>query len=140
MKTIEQIEQEICDEFALFGDWMEKYEYLIDLGKGLEIIDEASKNEDTLINGCQSRVWLGCENRDGFLFFRADSDAIITKGMISLLLRVFNGQTPDAILAADLGFIDKIGLRENLSPTRANGLVSMINKIIGYATAFSIGR
>lgn len=136
MKSIIEIEQEICDEFALFSDWMEKYEYLIDLGKGLKVIDESDKNEGTLINGCQSRVWLGCENLGGCLFFKADSDAIITRGMIALLLRVFDGQTPEAILCADLSFIDKIGLKENLSPTRANGLVSMIKKILDYAAAF----
>ena len=136
MKTISQIEQEIYDEFALFSDWMEKYEYLIDLGKNVEIIDESSKNDSTLIEGCQSRVWLSCEMADGVLRFKADSDAIITKGMISLLLRVFDGQRPEDILSANLDFIDKIGLKENLSPTRANGLVSMIEKIRRYAASY----
>lgn len=136
MKTINQIEQEIYEEFALFTDWMEKYEYLIDLGKNLKIIEESSKNEDTLIKGCQSRVWLSCEKDGELLRFKADSDAIITKGMISLLLRVFDGRKPEEILSANLDFIDKIGLRENLSPTRANGLVSMIEKIREYATSY----
>ena len=135
MKTIKEIEESIVEEFSLFSDWMEKYEYLIELGKEMPLIDEKEKTEENLIKGCQSRVWLSCEKRDGLLFFRADSDAIITKGMISLLLRVFNGQKPEEILAADLDFIDAISLRENLSPTRANGLVSMIDKIRNYADA-----
>lgn len=130
---IKDIEKEVVDEFSLFSDWMEKYEYLIELGKNLPLVDEADKTEENLIRGCQSRVWLTCTVEDGRLVFRADSDAIITKGIISLLIRVFSGQKPDDILASDFGFIEKIGLRENLSPTRANGLVSMIEKIRSYA-------
>lgn len=135
MKTIKEIEDGIVEEFSLFSDWMEKYEYLIELGKEMPLIDEREKTEENLIKGCQSRVWLSCTEEDGRLNFKADSDAIITKGMISLLLRVFNGQKPEDILSADLGFIDAISLRENLSPTRANGLVSMIDKIRNYAAA-----
>lgn len=135
MKTIKEIEEDIVGEFSLFSDWMEKYEYLIELGKEMPLIDEKQKTDENLIKGCQSRVWLSCTEESGLLNFRADSDTIITKGMISLLLRVFNGQKPEDILAADLDFIDEISLRENLSPTRANGLVSMIDKIRNYASA-----
>lgn len=136
MKDIATIEQEIIDEFAIFTDWMEKYEYIIDLGKNLPVADEKEKVDDNLIEGCQSRVWLSCRVEDGVLFFRADSDAIITKGIISLLIRVYDGCTPEQILASDFSFIEKIGLKENLSPTRANGLVSMIDKIRKYAAAY----
>lgn len=136
MKDIAQIEQEVIDEFSLFTDWMEKYEYIIDLGKNLSVIDEKEKTDDNLIEGCQSRVWLSCKMEGGLLNFKADSDAIITKGIISLLVRVYDGCTPEQILASDLGFIEKIGLKENLSPTRANGLVSMIDKIRKYAAAY----
>lgn len=136
MKDIATIEQEIIDEFALFTDWMEKYEYIIDLGKNLPVADEKEKVDDNLIEGCQSRVWLSCRMEEGRLFFRADSDAIITKGIISLLVRVYDGCTPEQILASDFSFIEKIGLKENLSPTRANGLVSMIDKIRKYAAAY----
>lgn len=135
MKTIKEIEEDIVGEFSLFSDWMEKYEYLIELGKEMPLIDEKQKTDENLIKGCQSRVWLSCTEEEGRLNFRADSDAIITKGMISLLLRVFDRQKPEDILAADLDFIDEISLRENLSPTRANGLVSMIDKIRNYASA-----
>ena len=128
--TIKEIENEIVEEFAVFTDWMDKYEYIIELGKGVPVIDEGQKTEDNLIKGCQSRVWLK-------LYFAADSDAIITKGIISLLIRVYNGQTPADILANDLEFIGKIGLQENLSPTRANGLVSMIKQIKIYAMAYN---
>lgn len=136
MKDIATIEQEIIDEFALFTDWMEKYEYIIDLGKNLPVADEKEKVDENLIEGCQSRVWLSCRVEDGVLFFRADSDAVITKGIISLLIRVYNGCTPEQILASDFSFIEKIGLKENLSPTRAGGLVSMIDKIRKYAAAY----
>lgn len=136
MKDIATIEQEIIDEFALFTDWMEKYEYIIDLGKNLPVADEKEKVDDNLIEGCQSRVWLSCRVEDGVLFFRADSDAIITKGIISLLIRVYDGCTPEQILASNFSFIEKIGLKENLSPTRAGGLVSMIDKIRKYAAAY----
>jgi len=135
MNTIQEIQADIVEEFAVFTDWMDKYEYLIELGKNMPLIDEKDKTDDHLIRGCQSRVWLSCRQEEGKLFFAADSDAIITKGIISLLLKVYNGQTPEAILAADEAFIEKIGLRENLSPTRANGLVSMIQTIKGYAAA-----
>lgn len=133
---IKDIEQEIIDEFSLFTDWMEKYEYLIDLGKSLPLPEEADKTDENLIEGCQSRVWLTCSMVDGRLNFKADSDAIITKGIISLLVRVFNNQKPEDVLASDFSFIEKIGLKENLSPTRANGLVSMIEKIRNYASTY----
>lgn len=136
-RTIKEIQQEVVDEFAAFGDWMDKYEYLIGLGKSLPVIDKKDKKEDRLIKGCQSRVWLNTEFRDGKLYFTADSDAIITKGIISLLIRVYNGRTPDEILSADNSFIDEIGLRENLSPTRANGLVSMMRQIHDDALNYS---
>jgi cysteine desulfuration protein SufE len=134
MKTIQELQADIVDEFSVFSDWMDKYEYLIELGKGMPLIDEKEKTDDHLIRGCQSRVWLSCHKEDGRLHFAADSDAIITKGIISLLIRVYDGQTPDDILAADEAFLEQIGLKENLSPTRANGLVSMIQTIKNYAT------
>ena len=134
MKTIQELQADIVDEFSVFTDWMDKYEYLIELGKGMPLIDEKDKTDDHLIRGCQSRVWLSCrKGEDGRLHFAADSDAIITKGIISLLIRVYDGQTPDDILAADEAFLEQIGLKENLSPTRANGLVSMIQTIKNYA-------
>ena len=136
--TTQEIENEIVDEFAIFTDWMDKYEYLIELGKSVPMIDEAQKTEDNLIQGCQSRVWLDCRIEDGKLHFKADSDAIITKGIISLLIRVFNDRTPEEVLEANLDFIEQIGLKENLSPTRANGLVSMINKIRAYALTYKM--
>lgn len=135
--TIKEVEQQIVEEFSIFTDWMDKYEYLIELGKSLPIINEREKLENNLIKGCQSRVWLSSEYKDGRVFFTADSDAIITKGIISLLIRVFSGRTPKEIIDADLGFIKEIGLQENLSPTRANGLLSMIKQIKIYAMAYS---
>ena len=138
--TVQDVQQEIVDEFSAFDDWMDKYEYLIELGKSLPVIDEKNKQEDRLIKGCQSRVWLNTELRDGRLYFTADSDAIITKGIISLLIRVYNGRTPEEILAADNRFIDRIGLKENLSPTRANGLVSMMEQIREDALRYSNNR
>ena len=135
--TIQEISQQIIDEFANFDEWLDRYAYLIDLGKECPVIDEKDKTESNLIKGCQSRVWLSCEHRDGRLWFRADSDAVITKGIISLLIRVLNGQTPRDILAADLHFIDQIGLKEHLSPTRSNGLTSMVKQIKMYALAYS---
>lgn len=135
-QTIKEVQQEIVDSFAAFGDWMDRYEYLIELGRDLPVIDEQKKQDERLIKGCQSRVWLDTEYRDGRLWFTADSDAIITKGIISLLIQVYNGRTPDEILAADNSFIDEIGLRENLSPTRANGLVAMMEQIRGDALKF----
>ncbi len=139
--TIKEIEDSIVEEFSMFDDWMDKYEYIIELGKNVPLLEEKYKTDSNLINGCQSRVWLGCEiKEDGNLYFCADSDAIITKGIISLLIRAFNGQKPKDIVDADLSFIDAIGLRENLSPTRANGLVSMIKQIKDYALAYSLKK
>ena len=133
MKTIQDIQAGIVEEFAVFTDWMDKYEYLIELGKEMPLIDEKDKTEEHLIKGCQSRVWLACKPENGRLRFSADSDAIITKGIISLLLKVYDNQTPADILAANEDFLEQIGLKENLSPTRANGLVSMIQTIKNYA-------
>ena len=130
--TIEEIQNQIVEEFSLFDEWMDKYEYIIELGKSLPPFDVSAKKEENLIEGCQSRVWLDFKVEDGKLWFSADSDAIITKGIISLLIKVFNGQKPKDIVDADLSFLEKIGLKENLSPTRANGLVSMIQKIKTY--------
>ena len=127
--TLEEKKQEIIEEFSMYEEWLDKYEYLIELGKALEPYPESEKTEEKLIKGCQSRVWLDSELKDGKLYFRADSDAIITKGIISLLISVYSGRTPEEIAADDFGFIGEIGLRENLSPTRANGLVSMIDTI-----------
>ena len=139
--TIKEIEDSIVEEFSMFDNWMDKYEYIIELGKNVPFLEEKYKTDDNLISGCQSRVWLGCEIKDdGRLYFCADSDAIITKGIISLLIRAFNGQKPKDIVDADLSFIDAIGLRENLSPTRANGLVSMIKQIKDYALAYSLKK
>ncbi|NLX40591.1 MAG: SufE family protein [Bacteroidales bacterium] len=136
IRSIGEIEGEIVSEFSLFDEWLDKYEYLIGLGKELESINESDKTDDNLIRGCQSRVWLVCRNDGGRLWFGADSDAVITKGIISLLLKVYNGQKYDDIIASDFSFIEKIGLRENLSPTRANGLLSMIKQIKAYALAY----
>lgn len=127
--TLEQKQQEIIDEFAIYDDWMEKYEYIIELGKDLPLIDPAKKTDDRLIEGCQSRVWLNSEVKDGKMFFSADSDAIITKGIIGLLINVLNNESPEEVATADLHFINDIGLQEHLSPTRANGLVSMVKKM-----------
>ena len=127
--TLEEKKQEVIEDFSVYDEWLDKYEYLIELGKTLEAYPEEEKTEDKLIKGCQSRVWLDYELKDGKLFFRADSDAIITKGIISLLLSVYSGRTPSEIAADDFDFVEKIGLKENLSPTRANGLVSMIDTI-----------
>lgn len=137
MKTIEEIEREIVDEFSVFDDWMDKYAYLIELGSGLEGMDESHKTEENLIKGCQSRVWFHAELKAGRLFFTADSDAIITKGIAGLLIRVFSGQDPEDIAKADLHFIDEIGLTHHLSPTRSNGLLSMVKQIKMYAIAAS---
>lgn len=136
-RPIVEVENEIIEEFSVFEDWMDKYEYIIELGKSVPMIEETQKTEAYLIKGCQSRVWLSSEYRDGKIFFAADSDAIITKGIISLLVRVFNGRTPQEILSSDFSFVEKIGLKDNLSPTRANGLVSMIKQIQNYAVAYS---
>lgn len=136
--TIQEIEQQIIDEFANFDEWLDRYAYIIDLGKECPAIDEKEKTEANLIKGCQSRVWLGCEYRDGKVYFKADSDAVITKGIITLLIRVYSGQTPQDILANEPVFIDRIGLKEHLSPTRSNGLTSMLKQIKMYALAFSL--
>ena len=134
--TIKEIQEEIIDEFSFFEDWMERYEYIIELGKSLPMIKDEFKAESNLISGCQSKVWLHSEIEGDKIKFTADSDAILTKGIVALLLRVFNNQKPKDILDADLYFVDKIGLKEHLSPTRANGLVSMIKQIKLYALAF----
>ena len=134
--TIKEIQEEIIEEFSMFEDWMERYEYMIDLGKSLPLINEQFKLDENLIVGCQSKVWLHSEIEGDKLKFTADSDAILTKGIVAILLRVFNNQKPKDILDADLYFIDEIGLKEHLSPTRANGLVSMIKQIKLYALAF----
>lgn len=136
MDTIESIQNEIVEEFSLFEDWMQRYEYMIELGKSLPLIDEKYKTEDHIIKGCQSKVWVHADMEDKQLKFTADSDAIITKGIIAILIRVFSNQHPKDILEANTDFIDKIGLKEHLSPTRANGLVSMIKQIKMYAVAF----
>ncbi len=135
--TIEETEQEIIEEFEIFEDWMGKYEYLIDLGKSLPLIDEKYKTEDKIIKGCQSRVWMHSELIDGKIVFTADSDAIITKGMVALMIRVLSNHTPDEIINAKLDFIEKIGLTKHLSPTRSNGLVSMIKQMKLDAIAYS---
>ena len=136
MAAIDTIQDEIVEEFSLFEDWMQRYEYMIELGKSLPLIDPRHKTEDNIIKGCQSKVWVHADLSKEKLVFTADSDAIITKGIIAILIRVFSHQHPDAILEADTTFIDKIGLREHLSPTRANGLVSMIKQLKMYAIAF----
>ncbi len=134
--SIQTIKQDIVDEFAMFDDWMERYEYMIDLGKSLPLISSELKTEDKLIKGCQSKVWLNAEMKDQKVQFTADSDAIITKGIIAILIRVYSNQNPSTIIETDTDFIDKIGLKEHLSPTRANGLVSMIKQMKLYAVAF----
>ncbi|MBC7438942.1 MAG: SufE family protein [Flavobacterium sp.] len=134
--TIKEIQSEIIDEFSMFDDWMERYEYIIELGKNLPLIKEEFKTEDNIIKGCQSKVWIKGEEAVDKIIFTADSDAILTKGIIAILIRTFSEQKAIDILAADMDFIDKIGLKEHLSPTRANGLVSMIKNIKMYALAF----
>ena len=134
--TINEAQDEIIGEFSVFDEWLDKYEYLIELSGSLPAIGEEHKNEQFLIRGCQSRVWVDAELRDGKIYFTADSDAIITKGIIALLIRVLSGRTPQEIVDSDLYFIDRIGLRENLSPTRANGLLAMIKQMILYALAY----
>lgn len=131
------IQEQIIEEFALFDDWLDKYDYLIELGNALPPIDPAHRTDNYVISGCQSRVWVDARIEDGKIYYGADSDAIITKGIISLLVRVLNGRTPQEVLDADLYFIDRIGLRENLSPTRANGLTAMIKQMRLYALAFA---
>ena len=132
-----EVQNEIIDEFSLFEDWMQRYEYMIELGKSIELIDSSKKIDSNLIKGCQSKLWLHAELNNDKLIFKADSEAIITKGIAAVLLRVFSNQTPKDILNANLDFVDKIGLKEHLSPTRANGLISMIKQIKYYALAYT---
>lgn len=136
MATMNEIEQALIEEFELFDDWMDKYNYIIELGKELPMIDEQYKTPEFLIDGCQSQVWLHADYRDGKVFFTADSDAIITKGIVNLLIRVLSERTPQEIIDNDLHYLDAIGLKEHLSPTRSNGLASMIKQIKLYAVAF----
>ncbi len=138
MATINDIQDEVVEEFEDFTDWMDKYQMLIDLGNELDVLNEKYKNESNLIDGCQSRVWVQCDYIDGKLHLTADSDALITKGIIALLIRVLTDHTPSEILDADLYFIDKIGLKEHLSPTRSNGLLSMVKQIKAYALAYKV--
>ncbi len=134
--TINEVQDEIIEEFAVFDEWMDKYEFLIELAKGLPILKQEQKTVQNLITGCQSKVWLNAEYEEGKLHFTADSDAIITKGIVALLVRVWNKRTVDEILGSELYFIDKVGLSQNLSPTRSNGLVSMIKQMKLYAMAY----
>ena len=134
--TLEEKKQQVIEDFSMYEEWLDKYEYLIELGKALEPFSDAEKTEDRLIKGCQSRVWLASELKGGKLYFRADSDAVITRGIVSLLIRTFDNQTPADILSADISFIEKIGLKEHLSPTRSNGLTAMLKQIKIYALAF----
>ncbi|OUS15887.1 Fe-S metabolism protein SufE [Nonlabens dokdonensis] len=136
MASIQEIQEEIVEEFSMFDDWMQRYEYMIDLGKSLPLIDEELKTEDRIIKGCQSKVWVNAELESDKIAFTADSDAIITKGIIAILIRAWSGQKPADIIAANTDFIDEIGLKEHLSPTRANGLVSMIKQLKMYAVAY----
>ena len=138
MSTINEIQDEIIEEFEGFTDWMDRYAYIIDLGNAVSPLDERYKTPDNIIEGCQSRVWLQADYADGVITFQADSDAIIVKGIISMLVRTLSGRTPQEILDADLYFIDKIGLHEHLSPTRSNGLLAMIKQIRTYAFAFKM--
>lgn len=133
---IETIQNELIDEFSMFDDWMERYEYMIELGKSLPLIDAKYKTDENIIKGCQSKVWLHSEFKNDKVIFSADSDAIITKGIVAILVRVFSNQSPQEILSANTDFIDAIGLKEHLSPTRANGLASMIKQIKMYALAY----
>ena len=138
--TIQEIENQLVDEFAAFDDWLDKYDIILDMGKSLPPIDPKFKTDQFIISGCQSKVWLHAEYLDGKVFFTADSDAIITKGIVSMLVKVLSGQTPDAIQSADLNFINRIGLKEHLSPTRSNGLASMVKQMKLYAMVFKMKR
>lgn len=135
--NIKEREESIVEDFSLFEDWMMKYEYIIELGKNLPMIDEKFKNESYEVKGCQSKVWLNAEMKDGLLYFKADSDAVITKGIISLLIKVLSGNKPEDIVNADMNFINEIGLKEHLSPNRANGLTAMINYMKKFALTYS---
>ena len=136
LKTIIELQDEIVEEFSAFDDWMDKYALLIDLGNSLKTLDEKYKTENNLIEGCQSRVWLQADYKDGKVFFQGESDAVIVKGIVSLLINIISGHTPQEILDTDLYFIEKIGLKEHLSPTRSNGLVAMVKQMRMYALAF----
>ncbi|MDY0076194.1 MAG: SufE family protein [Bacteroidales bacterium] len=136
--TIAETQQEIISEFSMFDDWMDKYNYLIEMGKDMPKIDERFKTNNHLISGCQSRVWLHSELKEGKISFTADSDAVITKGIVNLLIRVFSGHTPEEVLEANTDFIDQIGLKEHLSPTRSNGLVSMLKQMKLYAQVYKL--
>lgn len=135
--TIEEVQQEIIQEFSMFEDWMDKYSYLIELGNELDDLDAKDKNDQHLIKGCQSRVWLVADLKDGKIEFRGESDAVIVKGLVALLLRVASGRTPQELLENELHFVDDIGLKQHLSPTRSNGLLAMIKQIRLYAVAYS---
>jgi cysteine desulfuration protein SufE len=135
--TIKEIQDSIVEEFSMFDDWMDRYSMLIEMGKDCPIIDAQYRNDNYLINGCQSRVWLHAEMKDGKVYFSADSDAVITKGIINLLIKVLSGQTPKDIVEADMSFLDEIGLKEHLSPTRSNGLLSMVKQMMLYAEVFN---
>ena len=137
MAEINQIQDEIIEEFSDMDDWMDRYAYIIELGNSLDALDESLKTPDNLIDGCQSRLWLDAQYNDGVVTYRADSDAIIVKGIVAMLIRVLSGQKPQDIVDADLYFIDRIGLRDHLSPTRSNGLLSMLKNMKAYATAFA---
>ena len=134
---MEEIQQEIIEEFSMYEDWMDKYAYLIELGNDLEALDASDKNDQNIIKGCQSRVWLVAELKDGKIYFRGESDAVIVKGLVALLLRVVSGRTPKELLETELHFIDDLGLKQHLSPTRSNGLLSMVKQIRLYAVAYS---
>lgn len=138
MQTIDQVQEEIVEEFAVFDDWMDKYSLIIEEGNKLEKLDESYKTPNNIIEGCQSRVWLQTDFENGKLFFRAESDAVIVKGLLALVLRVFSGRTPDEIISADLHFLKQIGLTEHLSPTRSNGLLAVIKQIRFYAIAYKV--
>ncbi len=135
--SIEEIQQEIIEEFSIYEDWMDKYSYLIELGNDLTDLDPKDKNDQNLIKGCQSRVWLVAEMKDGKIYFRGESDAVIVKGLVALLLRVVSGRTPQELMDSDLHFIDDLDLKQHLSPTRSNGLLAMIKQIRLYAVAYS---
>ena len=135
--TIKEIQESIVEEFSMFDDWMDRYSMLIEMGKDCPIIDAQYRNDNYLINGCQSRVWLHAKMEDGKVYFSADSDAVITKGIINLLIKVLSGQTPKDIVEADMSFLDEIGLKEHLSPTRSNGLLSMVKQMMLYAEVFN---
>nr|WP_321354452.1 SufE family protein [uncultured Draconibacterium sp.] len=135
--SMEEIQQEIIEEFSMYEDWMDKYAYLIELGNDLEDLDAKDKNDQNIIKGCQSRVWLVAELKDGKIYFRGESDAVIVKGLVALLLRVVSGRTPKELLETELHFIDDLGLKQHLSPTRSNGLLAMVKQIRLYAVAYS---